>query len=133
MLVRLPKFLGGPGRWQAGAIALPLGIPGDHRHRSQHRMNPGDQAQSPIPRIQADDAGAQPIEQDRPGKQGSGKGGIMDIGGREQKEQRQARAPAEQGMHPIAARAVDEDDAPEHAPPAHRDHAATTPGWARYR
>ncbi len=52
------EFLGSPGRGQAGAIALPLGIPGHHGHCSQHGMNPGDQAQPPISRIQADDTGA---------------------------------------------------------------------------
>lgn len=64
-------------------------------------MDPGDEPQSPIARIQSNDAWAQPIEAHGPGEQGLGEGGIMAVGGGEEEEQGQARAAAEQGVDAI--------------------------------
>lgn len=58
----LAQLLGSPGWRQAKAIALSFGIPRDHRHGSQDTLNPGNQAQPPIPGIQANDAGTHLVE-----------------------------------------------------------------------
>jgi hypothetical protein len=97
------QLVSGPGGREAGALLLPLGIPGHDGHGSQYGVNPGDEAQAPIASIETDDTRADLIETDGPFQEWSGKGSIMDIGRREQKEERQARAVAEQGMHAIAA------------------------------
>jgi hypothetical protein len=38
------QLLGGPSRWEAGPVLLPLGVPGDDRHGAQCRVDPRDQA-----------------------------------------------------------------------------------------
>jgi hypothetical protein len=48
----LAEFFSGPGRRQAGAILLVFGIPRDDS--TKHSMNPGNEAQTPIGCIQAD-------------------------------------------------------------------------------
>src|SRR5438093_2178 len=99
----LAQFLFGPGGRQAGAVLLTLGVPGDDRDRSEGGMDPSDEAQPPIGRIQADHPRADRIQAHRPLQQATCERGIMLVGWREQKEKRQARAAAEQGMHAIAA------------------------------
>src|SRR5947209_12128774 len=66
-------------------------------------MDPSDKAQAPIGGIQADDARADVIEAHRPLQEETGERGIMHVGWGKEKEERQARTAAEQGMHPIAA------------------------------
>ncbi len=97
------QFLFGPSRWQAGAVLLTFGIPGDDRHGSKRTVDPGDETQPPIACIQADEVRANVVEGHGPRHERAGKGRIMDVGGRKQKEDRQARATTEQGMHAIAA------------------------------
>src|SRR5579885_2706686 len=65
-------------------------------------MDPGNQGQAPVGGVEADEARAQVIEGGRRGKQGLGKGGVVAIGGREAKEEGQARGAAEQGMDAVA-------------------------------
>lgn len=64
-----------------------LRVPGHHDHRSQHRMNPSDQARVPIVCIEPDDARADLIQGNSPGKERPSKGSVMDIGWGEEKEQ----------------------------------------------
>src|SRR5437588_9369039 len=97
------QFLFGPGGRQAGAIFLSFGVPGDHRHRTQNRMDPSDETQAPVGGVQADDARADVIETHRPLQEWSSERSIMDVGWGEQKEERQTGAATEQGMHAIAA------------------------------
>ena len=96
------QLLLGPRGRQTGAIFLAFGIPGDHGHRMQGGVDPGDEAQTPIGGVQADDARADGIEAHSPFQQWTSKGSIMDIGAGEQVEDGQAGAAAEQGMHAIA-------------------------------
>lgn len=91
----LAEFLFGPGRRQAGAVLLALGIPGDDCDRMQGGVDPSDETQAPIGSVQADDARADGIEAHGPLQQGLGERGIMDIGRRQQKEDGQARAATE--------------------------------------
>lgn len=97
-----PQLLDGPSGWQTGPVLRSLGIPGDNGYRSERRMDPGDQAETPIAGIQPNDAGAQPIEAHGSGEQGLGKGSVMTVGGGEEEEQRQAGAAAEQCVDAIA-------------------------------
>ena len=129
----LAQFLFGPGGRQARAVLLPLGIPRDDRDSMQGGMDPGDEAQSPIGSIQADHARADLIEAQRPLQQGTCERGVMHIGRREQKEERQAGAATEQGMHAIATRSVVVDVGPGHDQWRHRDQLCAKRGWERYR
>ncbi len=88
------QLVSGPGGWEAGAVFLAFGIPGDDGDGSQHGVDLGDQAQTPIACIQADDARMDVVKAERPFQQRAGKGRIMDVGWGEQKEKRQARAAA---------------------------------------
>ena len=97
------QFLFGPGRRQAGAVLLALGIPGDDCNRMESHVDPSNEAQAPISGVQAYDARTDGVEAHGPLQQGLGKGGIMDISWRQQKEDGQARAATEQGMRAIAA------------------------------
>ena len=97
------EFLFGPGGRQAGTVLLPLGIPGDDGCGVQGGVNPGDEAQAPIGRVQADETRTDGIDPHGPFQQGARKGSIMHVGAGEQKEERQALAATEQGMHAIAA------------------------------
>ena len=99
----LAQFLFGPGRWQAGAVFLVLGVPGDDRDRVQRGMDPGDETQVPIGGVQSDDAQADLIEAHGPLKPRMSEGSIVDVGGGEQVEDEQPLAMTEQGMHAIAA------------------------------
>jgi hypothetical protein len=56
------KFFFGPGRWQTGAVLLIFGIPRDDSDGTKHGMNPGDEAQTPIGSVQADDTGTDLVE-----------------------------------------------------------------------
>lgn len=58
----LAQLLFGPGGWEARAILLTLGVPGDGRDSAQGRMNSSDEAQTPIGSIQTDDARADLIQ-----------------------------------------------------------------------
>ena len=80
-----------------------LGVPRDDGDRMQGGMDPGDKPQSPIGGVQADNARANGIEAHGPFQQRTSKWSIMDVGGRKQKEEVQAGAATEHGMHPIAA------------------------------
>ena len=82
---------------------LPLGIPRNDSDRVQGGVNPGDEAQAPIGGIQANEARTDRIELHGPFQERASKGGIMAVGRGEQKEDGQAGAATEQGMHPIAA------------------------------
>jgi len=57
-----PEFFFGPGRRETGAILLTLGIPRNDGYGSKYGMNPGNEAQTPIGSIQADDAGTDLVE-----------------------------------------------------------------------
>src|SRR6266487_4892357 len=81
------QFLFGPGGRQTGAIFLSFGVPRDDGYCAQKRMDPADEAQTPIGGIQADDARADVIETHGPFQQGLGEGSIVDISGRKQKEE----------------------------------------------
>src|SRR5260221_7686737 len=48
------QFLGGPGGREAGAVLLAFGIPGYDSDGSQGAVDPGDETQAPIARVQAD-------------------------------------------------------------------------------
>src|SRR5438094_9307600 len=103
MILRLPNssFVQVGGRQER--FFCRLGWKADDRDGSQHAVDPGDEAQPPRGGIQADDARADVIETHRPFQKGTSKRGIMDVGRREEKKERQARAATEQGVHPIAA------------------------------
>lgn len=58
-------------------------------------MNPGDQVQTPIRSVQADDAWLDWIEAHSPSEQGTGERSIVDVGMGEQKAEGQARAGTE--------------------------------------
>ncbi len=80
-----------------------MALPGDDGNRVQGVMDPADEPESPIRGIQADDAWADRKEMYSPLQQRTGERSIMDVGRRKQKEDGQARAATEQGMHAIAA------------------------------
>ena len=80
-----------------------LGWKADNGDRMEGRVDPSDEAQAPIGGVQANYARTDGVEAHGPLQQGLGKGGIMDVGRRKQKEDGQARAATEQGMHAIAA------------------------------
>ncbi len=84
----LAEFLFSPGGWQAGAVLLALGIPGDGRDCMEGRMDLGDEAQAPISGVQTDDARADGVEAHGPFQQWLRERGIMDIGRRKQIEDR---------------------------------------------
>jgi hypothetical protein len=84
------QFLSGPGRWETGAVLLAFGIPGDDRNGSQSPMDPGDELQAPLASIQADHARTELIKAYGPLQERTGKGRIMDIGGRDQEMDGQA-------------------------------------------
>jgi hypothetical protein len=63
-----------------------FGIPGDDRDSVEARMDPSNEAQAPIGGVQADDARAELVETHRPLKPRTRARGIMDVGGRKQKE-----------------------------------------------
>ena len=65
-------------------------------------MDPVDQLQSPIARIQPDDARAEPVQAHCQCEQGAGKGTIMGIGWLDQEVHGQAGTTTEQRMHAIA-------------------------------
>ena len=90
MAVRLPNSMAVQVGGRQERLRCRLRVPGHYGHRSQHSMNPSEQTQSPIARIEPDDARADVIEGHGPGKERPSKRSIMDIGGREQKEQWQA-------------------------------------------
>ena len=98
----LAKFLFRPGGRQAEAVLLPFGIPGNDGGGVQGGVDPGDEPQSPIGGVQADNARANGIEAHSPFQQRTSERSIMDVGGRKQKEEGQAGAATEQGMHAIA-------------------------------
>ena len=58
----LPQFFLGPGWWQARAVLLAFGVPGENGSGSQRGMDPADQLQSPLARIQPDDTRADMVE-----------------------------------------------------------------------
>src|SRR5436305_11559121 len=91
------EFLFGPRRWQARAILLALGVPGNDSDGVQSSMDPADEAQAPIGGVQADDAWADGVEAHGPFQQRASKGSIMDVGRGEQVENGQAGAATEQG------------------------------------
>src|SRR6266550_4041446 len=62
-------------------------------------MNPSNEAQAPIGRVQADDARTDLIQTHRPGQQALCEGSIMWIGRRKQKQQRQARPTTDERVH----------------------------------
>jgi hypothetical protein len=99
--IALAQFLFGRGWRQTGAVLLPLWVPGDDGDGKQGGMNPGDQAQTPIRSVQADDRWVDRIEAHSPFEQGAGERSIVGVGRREQKAEGQARAATEQGMHTI--------------------------------
>ena len=100
----LVQFLFGPGRRQTGAVVLAFGIPRNDGNGTQDGVDPHNQAQPPIGRIQTDDTGTDVVEPHSPRQQRLCKGSIMGIGRREQKEDGQARTAAEQSMHAIASK-----------------------------
>ena len=53
----LAQFLSCPGGRQAGAILLTLGIPRNDSFGTKDGMNPGDEAQTPLGSIQANNTG----------------------------------------------------------------------------
>jgi hypothetical protein len=65
-------------------------------------MDPGDEAQAQILSIQSDHTGMDLIQTHCPLQEGLRKGGIMDVGWGEQKEDEQAGAAAQQRMHAIS-------------------------------
>jgi hypothetical protein len=58
----LSQFFSRPGWWQAGTVLLVLGIPGDDGYGTKYSMNPGNETQAPICRIQANDTGTNLVE-----------------------------------------------------------------------
>jgi len=58
----LPKFFSGPGWRQAGAVLLVFGIPRNDSDSTNGRMNPGDEAKTPIGCVQTDDTGTDLVE-----------------------------------------------------------------------
>ena len=97
------QFVNRPRGWEAGTVLLAFGIPRDSSDGSQRRVDPNDEAQPSIGRVQADDARTQVIEVHRDVQQRACKGRVMDIGWGDEKMNRQARPTTEQGMHAIAA------------------------------
>ena len=82
------QFFSGPGWGQAGAVLAVLGIVGDDGHCPKHSMNPGNQTQAPIGRIQTDDPRTDLVELLGPGQQALCKGSIVWVGRRKQKQER---------------------------------------------
>ena|SRR5437588_772984 len=80
-----------------------LGWKANDRDGMQGGMDPGDETQAPIRRVQADDARADGVEAHSPFQEWASERSIMDVGGGEQVEDRQAGATTEQGVHAIAA------------------------------
>src|SRR2546421_9962316 len=66
-------------------------------------MNPSNQAQAPISRVQTDNSRLDLIELASPGQQALCKRSIMRISGRKQKQEWESRAATHEGMHPEAA------------------------------
>src|SRR6266567_2015434 len=90
-------------RWrQARAVLLSLGIPGNNGDSSQRGMDPMDELQAPIARIQADDAWTDGVEANGQFPQRTGKRSIVAVGRGDQEMHRQAGAATEQGMDAIA-------------------------------
>ena len=83
----LAQLLGRPCGWEAVPPFLALGVPGDNRRGAQHRVNPGDQVEPPVRRIQADDAGLDGEQSESPFQQRAGEGSVTDGGGRQAEEQ----------------------------------------------
>ncbi len=102
MLVRLPNSSAVSGR-KAGAVLLAFGIPWDDSDGSQGGVDPGDETQPPIARLQADHARMQVREAHRDVQQRACKGRVMDIGWGDEKMDGQAGAATEQGIHAITA------------------------------
>ncbi len=82
------QLLGGPGGRQPVSLLLPFGVPGNHRVSAQDGVDPGNQLETPVARIQAHDPQAQGEQADGQPQQRLGKGGVVDIGAGEQEEQR---------------------------------------------
>src|SRR5258707_1348472 len=84
------EFFFSPGGRKAGAVFLSFGVPGNDGNRAQNRMDPDDEAKTPVGGIQADDARADLIQAHCPFQEWLGERSIVDVGRREQKEERQA-------------------------------------------
>jgi len=87
----LAEFLLGPGGSQAGALLLPLGIPGNNGDYTEHAGDAADETQAAIGCIQADHTRTNRKEAHGPLQQGLSKGGIMHIGRRDRHERGPAR------------------------------------------
>jgi hypothetical protein len=79
----LAQLLGRPCGWEAVPPFLALGVPGDDRCGAHHRVNPGDQVEPPVRRIQADDAGLDGEQSESQFQQQAGEGSVMDVGRRQ--------------------------------------------------
>jgi hypothetical protein len=79
-----------------------FGIPRDDRRGVQHGVDPRDQLEPPGGGIQAHHPRAPPEPAHGQLEPRAGKGGIVDIGGREEEEQRQAGAATEPRVPPVA-------------------------------
>jgi hypothetical protein len=97
------QFLFGPSGWQAETVFLVFRIPRDDSDGTKHGMNPGNETQTPIGCIQADDMGTDLIESHCPGEQALCKRCIMSIGRWEEKEDGESRTSTDEGMHPEAS------------------------------
>src|SRR6266576_5574304 len=99
----LAKFFSGPGWGQAGAVLLVLGVPRHNGHSPKDPMNPSNQTQAPIGRVQTDDPRTDLIELFGPRQQGLRKGSIVWVGRRKQKQERQARPTTDERVDPEAS------------------------------
>lgn len=69
----------GPGGWEARAALSAFGVPRNDGGGAEGGVNPGDQGETSLGSIKADNAGTAIVEGDDGGKEGLGKGGIMTV------------------------------------------------------
>ncbi len=81
------QLLFDPSGRQTGTIFLTFGIPGDHGYGTQTPMNPGDEPQTSIGRIQTDHTRTDTIQMHGPCQKWLRKGRIMNIGGGKEKKE----------------------------------------------
>src|SRR5260221_1623077 len=74
------EFFFSPGGRKAGAVFLSFGIPGNDGNCAQDRMDPDDEAKTPVGGIQADDARVDLIQAHGPFQEGSGAASIVEVG-----------------------------------------------------
>jgi hypothetical protein len=84
------QFFSRPSGRQARVLLAVLGIVGHDSYCPEHLMNPSNQAQAPISRIQTNNPRADVVKLESPCQQALREGSIMRIGRRKQEEERES-------------------------------------------